>query len=618
MTKSKNITKYACIGKALRLIWNMDRRLLIDTVLIAVLDAALPYIGILLSAYVLDGLQQGMEMKQLILTAAAAVGGIFLLTVSKAYLNKCQKVHTEACTKKYDTLMSMKTIEMDFPLLDSPTVNEIRERIKNDNNWGAGLYSLIWQLPLLVGSLVSCLLSIALAFPLFLQPGIFSDITVWILLGVFAGVIAFHTRYVVKKNQEFWDLLTGKPKKKTNKKTSYAGFFTYGNQDYHHGKDIRIYNVKPLIQSKIDDETPKHLDWLQKVTRNQSKVGFSSGFSAGILQTFAYIFVVLRAAAGALSVGAVVKYAGIIYQFSQSISNLFEIADEYRRSAERQMSTLEYLDIKDVMKKGTLPIEKRGFCDGGDKNYLIEFKDVSFRYPSAENWALRHINMKFHIGERMAVVGMNGSGKTTFIKLLCRLYDPTEGTILLNGIDIRKYNYEEYMSIFSVVFQDFSLFSFRLGQNVAASVDYDRKKAKKCLKQAGFGERLSSLPKGLDTCLYKDFEEDGVEVSGGEAQKIAIARALYKDAPFIVLDEPTAALDPIAEAEIYSGFNEIVGDKTAIYISHRLSSCRFCDEIAVFDNGTIVQRGSHEELVKSNGKYHDLWYAQAQYYAEKN
>ena len=240
---------------------------------------------------------------------------------------------------------------------------------------------------------------------------------------------------------------------------------------------------------------------------------------------------------------------------------------------------------------------------------------MSFKYPASEEYALRLVSVKFHVGERLAVVGLNGSGKTTFIKLLCRLYDPTEGEILLNGIDIKKYDYDEYMSIFSVVFQDFKLFSFSLGQNVAASVKYDRERVKACLEKAGFGARLQEMPEGLDTCLYKDFEERGVEISGGEAQKIALARALYKDAPFIVLDEPTAALDPVAEYEVYFKFNEIVGNKTAIYISHRLSSCRFCDEIAVFDNGKIVQQGNHEELIADeNGKYHELWYAQAQYY----
>ena len=248
----------------------------------------------------------------------------------------------------------------------------------------------------------------------------------------------------------------------------------------------------------------------------------------------------------------------------------------------------------------------------------MEYKDVSFKYPGSDLWALRHVNMKFKVGKRLAIVGENGSGKTTFIKLLCRLYDPQEGQILLNGIDIRKYRYDDYMNIFSVVFQDFQLISQPLGNNVAGSMEYDRDRVCKALIDAGFGDRLATMEKGLDTMLYKDLSEDGVDVSGGEAQKIAIARALYKDAPFIILDEPTAALDPIAEAEIYSKFNDIAGDKTAIYISHRLSSCKFCDEIAVFHDGAVIQHGTHAVLLEDTaGKYYELWNAQAQYYTKK-
>ncbi|MBS5418759.1 MAG: ABC transporter ATP-binding protein [Roseburia sp.] len=229
---------------------------------------------------------------------------------------------------------------------------------------------------------------------------------------------------------------------------------------------------------------------------------------------------------------------------------------------------------------------------------------------------LDHVNLKFRIGEKLAIVGENGSGKSTFIKLLCRLYDPTEGEILLNGINIKKYKYKEYMSVFSVVFQDFKLFALPLGQNVAASTEYDADKVQECLKLAGFDVHSDRMKKGLDTWLYKDCDADGVNISGGEEQKIALARALYQNAAFLILDEPTAALDPIAEAEVYSSFNEIVGDRTAVYISHRLSSCRFCDEIVVFDQGRIVQQGTHEELVEqTNCKYYELWSAQAKYYA---
>ena len=216
----------------------------------------------------------------------------------------------------------------------------------------------------------------------------------------------------------------------------------------------------------------------------------------------------------------------------------------------------------------------------------------------------------------MALVGKNGSGKSTLVKLLTRLYDPTEGEITLNGIDIRKYKYEDYMDLFSVVFQDSKLFSFSLAENVAADTEYDEKRVTDCVNRSGLTDRLSEMENGIKTCLYKDFDEHGVEISGGEAQKLCLARAIYKGSPFIVLDEPTAALDPISEHDIYTKFNSIVGTRTAIYISHRLSSCCFCDDITVLDGGRIVERGSHDKLLDDKGAYFELWSAQAEYYRD--
>ncbi len=325
-----------------------------------------------------------------------------------------------------------------------------------------------------------------------------------------------------------------------------------------------------------------------------------------------YLFVCLKAWAGAFGIGSVTQYIASVTKAASGLSELIETAGTMKINAPFLEKTFEYLDIPNLMYQGSLTVEKRR-----DRDYEVEFRNVSFQYPGSVDYALKNVNIKFRIGERLAVVGRNGSGKTTFIKLLCRLYDPTEGEILLNGINIRKYNYLDYMSVFSVVFQDFKLFAFPLGQNVAAKSSYDKERVENSLQKAGFGERLSDMPDGLETYLYKEFSEKGVDISGGEAQKIALARSLYKDSPFIILDEPTAALDPVAEADMYTRFNEVAEDKTVIYISHRLSSCQFCDEIAVFENGEIVQKGSHKELVEDkNGKYYELWQAQAQYYTE--
>ena len=323
----------------------------------------------------------------------------------------------------------------------------------------------------------------------------------------------------------------------------------------------------------------------------------------------AYAFVGLKAMAGLITVGAVSMQVGAITAFAGAVSQGIELLGRLDLHRKYMKEFAAFLDTPSEKYNGTLPVEKRN-----DGDYDLEFRDVSFRYPNQEQWSLRHVTCVLPKGQKLAIVGPNGAGKTTFIKLLCRLYDPTEGEILLNGIDIRKYDYGEYLSLLSVVFQDFKLFSMKLGENVAAGVDYDPRRVWDCLEKSGMRERVEEMPDKLDTGLYQQ-KEDGVELSGGEGQKLAIARALYKDAPVVILDEPTAALDPVSEYEIYSRFGQMVEGKTSVYISHRMSSCRFCDLVYVFDNGSIVQTGAHEELLaRQEGLYARLWKAQAQYY----
>lgn len=593
------------IADSLKMMWALDRAVFLTSIAISMIDACIPFVGILLSAYVLDQLTAGTrDIWVLILTAVIAVGGVFFLTGASAYLKKIKEVHTELCVRRFDMKMCERTLTMDYELLDSPKVNDIRARIRNDNSWGAGFYSMIGMLPWLLSSAIGLLASIAILIPLFLDANLFDDPLALALLGLFLAVVAGNGWFTSANKKKSYAFLN----QYSNEK-SFFGHFLWGSIDYRSGKDIRIYDAKPLIEGYIDRDPP-YRNYMLPLVRLSAVGGFANGLSSGLLMTLSYLFVALRAISGAFGAGAVVKYAATIYRFSSALNDTIAAFTEYSVAAARQQSTMEYMNVPNVLYKGTLPVEKRR-----DNEYEIEFRNVSFQYPGSDACALRNLNLRLRIGERLAVVGMNGSGKTTMIKLLCRLYDPTEGEITLNGIDIKKYRYDEYMSLFSVVFQDFKLFSFPLGQNVATSVEPDGNKVVDCLDQAGLSARLSAMPKGLETPLNQDFEEDGVEISGGEAQKIALARALYKDAPFIVLDEPTAALDPVAEFEVYSKFNEIVGDRTAVYISHRLSSCRFCDRIAVFDEGALVQTGSHEVLLSDEGgRYFALWNAQARYY----
>jgi len=280
-----------------------------------------------------------------------------------------------------------------------------------------------------------------------------------------------------------------------------------------------------------------------------------------------------------------------------------DLTDDYRT----------FMDLKEEEAEDYLDISVLG------DTYSFEFKNVSFRYDGAKRDTISNLNLSFPAGQKLAIVGLNGAGKTTFIKLLLRLYDVTQGDILVNGISIYRFRREEYFRLFAPVFQDVVLFAFPLSQNVSMDMpeDTDKEKAENCLVAAGLSEKLKSLEKGIDTEILKILHDDGVDLSGGEKQKLALARALYKDAPVIVLDEPTAALDALAEYELYRNFDKIIGGKSAIYISHRLSSTRFCDKIAMFSEGRIVEYGSHEELLKKGGEYATLFGVQAQYYEEK-
>lgn len=440
-----------------------------------------------------------------------------------------------------------------------------------------------------------------------------------------------HIKYDKKKNyllHNYWDEL---PEEEWESAPTMGWNFTEEGMQTRSGKDIRIYGSHRLMQKYVldNEDAPYNVRWRKAVGVCSGVTSFCYVVAGYVIEGASYVLMAVLAAGGAVSLGNVVKYAGCLRNLFGELDKVIKRTPSLFMAARRNMSTLDLAALDDDMYKGKLPVEKRS-----DGQYSIEFRNVSFKYPGREEYALKDFNLKLNIGERLAIVGMNGSGKTTMIKLLCRLYDPDEGEILLNGVDIRKFRQDQYSMLFSVVFQDFQLFDFEIGENVAASSDYDREKARNCLEAAGFGERLKALEttgdgkqreasetgsaengrRALDTYIRKGYG-DGIDISGGEAQKVAIARAIYKDAPFILLDEPTAALDPISEYEIYSGFDKIIGDKTAIYISHRLSSCKFCERIAVFHEGRLIQTGSHGELLKDkDGKYYEMWEAQAQYY----
>ena len=586
----------------------------------SILSAITPYVTVFFSAQILKELATLRREENLWQWVIAGVLCVGIAAIAKAMLFRRYNSLLNDLYGRKEILFIHKMFSLDFSELDKQENHDLRAQIQQNENWSSwGLMRVEEAYIGAVSSVIGLLSGIALTVSLFTSPvpesagwlTVLNNPVFILVLAAMMIVVSILAGNLSAKSMRCW--------------SDFAEEATFGNRLFGHfgfigtdkerSVDIRMNNQQRLVRAYWKTNSSFGVDGpFGKAAMGKMGVYASLGVCITTLITgFIYVFTCLKAWGGAFDVGSITQYVGAATAMVTNVFALTDLLGIMKTNAPYLEKTFEFLDIPNSMYQGSLTTEKRA-----DRQYEVEFKDVSFKYPGAETWALRHVNIKFKVGKRLAIVGENGSGKTTFIKLLCRLYDPQEGQILLNGIDIRKYRYDDYMNIFSIVFQDFQLICQPLGNNVAGSMDYDRDRVEKALIDAGFGDRLASLEKGLDTYIYKNLTEDGVDVSGGEAQKIAIARALYKNAPFIILDEPTAALDPIAEAEIYSKFNDIAGDKTAIYISHRLSSCKFCDEIAVFHDGGVIQRGSHAELVAdTNGKYHELWNAQAQYYTEK-
>ena len=588
---------------------------ILSSSLSAVFEAAVPFVNLWFSARILNelaGARDAGRLTALVLwTVSLNLAALLAQKALTRWAAYCQASNFTDIKKIYsDKMLSMNYRDAE----DTAVQRKYNDINGHHTGMGFGFGTMIQALPEIIKGAIQIGISAALAFALFaarVPPGSpyeWLD-SPWVKAATLLLLLAMFLL------APYLSILGGKVWRKASQENSWRnrfhGFYFYSMiQGGGTAKDIRMYGQKKIIQRQL--EGYDELRVFTPYARYDAKLSTLGTAVSCLCNGMVYLYAALKALSGAFGVGDIVLYAGAITQFGSGLSSALCAAGQLINNNPFLDKVFQFLDIPNAMYQGSLTTEKRT-----DHKYELEFRNVSFKYPSSGAYALRNVSLKFNVGQRLAIVGQNGSGKTTFIKLLCRLYDPDEGEILLNGIDIKKYNYDEYMAIYSVVFQDFGLLPQPLGQNVASRVDIDGGKVVKTLENAGFGERLSALPNGTDTYVFKNFEGDGVEVSGGEAQKIALARALYKDAPFIILDEPTAALDPIAEFEVYSKMNEIVGDKTAVFISHRLSSCRFCNDIAVFHEGRVIQRGGHDELVADEGgKYYELWNAQAQYYTD--
>ena len=598
--------------RVVRIIHQLDKLAIPIEFLRALTTVGIPYLNIAFLGVVLNQLQQHATFRQVILLIGGFLLARYLLQLASNWFAKLAEDHETGVNRRLDRATTEKLLTVSYTTLQDPNMRNQYAGAVEGKAFSGGITSLMkdglqdfFSLVIAIGFAVATLINLTQAtnhaatwfndarYPLL--------IIALLLFPIIVGSWSVHHSNQIQQ-QLIRKILP------SNRQFTYFSNFTQ-NMDNH--QVIRLYQASALVMKNERDSNHRFMNQLQSGYWKIAKFGHWPNVAIALSVIGLYILVGAKALMGVLAIGSVMIAVGyfqqlmtVAYQFLQQVAMYVNMIDYLQ-------FYVDFLNLPDHDQSGTLPVEKRN-----DNEFAIQFHDVSFKYPGSDQWALRHVNLTLNIGERLALVGRNGSGKTTLIKLLVRLFKPTEGIITLNDIDIQKYDENEYRSLLGVVFQDFRLFAYSIAENVAATAHPDRERVWKALKVADVADRVKRMPKTIDTPITTALSDDGVTVSSGEAQKIAIARAWYKDAPIMILDEPTAALDPISEYEIYQRFDELIEGKTAIYVSHRMSSTRFSQRIVVLDHGKIVQDGTHNSLMAEPGIYRDLFNAQAQYYTE--
>lgn len=602
--------KMKSVFSAFKEMHRLEKRLVPISVVVAIVMAVMPFVNIWFTSKIIDLLDMGAGMKELFLYIGLAVGINLVLFFLNYFLGDMYFMYRSLMYNKELQSIASKLFKIEYQKLEDGDFKEIvHKHSEAQDRVFSSFVQFSWMLRDFISGAITLVISIIIIIPLFKvgftrTGNTYFEKPVFLLtiFGAIAVMVVIILIVALRMNKMWF-----KASDEYSRLDRIFYYFINMFSDYNTGKEIRLYKEQSLIECAATDKILTDGEKiLKKASMNSAKSSSFVALLGAIVGFGIYLFIGVKGLYGLFGIGSLVLYCG---SFMQIINGIMKMAATFGKTEEMVPLVNYYFEImntKDEMTYGDKELDS-------DK-FEIEFKNVSFRYPGAENDSLKNINLKINDGEHLAVVGRNGSGKTTFIKLMCRLYDATEGEILINGINIKEYTKQSTMKLYSVVFQDFKIFSTTLAQNISADEAYNSEKLFTSLDKANIKDRVLKMENKENTYLYKDLDKAGVEISGGEAQKLALARALYKDAPVVILDEPTAALDPIAEDEIYSRFNSFVENKTAIYISHRLSSCAFCSRIAVFDKQQIIETGNHQELIKLNGIYSKLWYAQSSNY----
>lgn len=571
--------------------WKYDKLYIIWSFLNQIIGSVFPLVSVLFSKFIIDELIGEKRINRILIYVTITILSTLIVEAFSSYFNRNIFVRRCRVNAEFDSVLHEKLCECDYENLENPQFLNLKRRAEKFLycDWHGFGYLLDCALSI-IGKFITLLGSIAVLFSL----------DTWL---IFIFLLISLTEAMVEKRaqKQAWEL-------SDQISSDQRGWKYFSNifEDFAYGKEIRLNVMGSILLQKERDFFSRVIDNLGKQNQFFIGSGIVKALLGAIRQIVAYGFLVFEMLAQNISIGSFTMYVSTIMMFTSALTGLMTGFSEINLYDYYFDDLEEYVSVPRKLRCGTRKVE--------NKSHEIEFCHVSYKYPGSNAFALKDVCIRISEGQRVMIVGENGAGKTTFVKLLIRLYEPTEGRILLDGIDIKEFEYDQYMELFSTVFQDFKLFPLSIMENVALGYKQDYGRVEKIFSTLGMKEKLDTLPKRLDTEIFRIFDEQGFEPSGGEGQKIALARAIYKDAEFIILDEPTSALDPRAEFELYQCFTNLIEGKTAVFISHRLGSAKLCDRIVVFDHGKVVEDGMHDTLVKANGKYAELFSLQADYY----
>lgn len=568
-------------------------------ILSILINAISPFVNIILPKYVIDELLGDRDLKYIVSIIIVIVVSNFIFNTIKDVIRETLGKYADSFERYFKVKMGYKAMDMDFEHTEDPTVLEQVTKAQTGMDWYSGG----------INGLTNCFVPIVSS--VITLCGVIYLLATGSMVILYISIISVIIRSFITSKT---NAINVKYFKKLVSINRGFGYIFWQLSNFRFGKDVRLYGATDMMLQKADTYNDISTSKWREQSRETLTLYEADVCINTISTSLSYLYLGLLMVRKYITIGDFNMLTNAGSTFGDSLRTIIWNIQEIHKKSTFMQEYIVFMNYQNKLVKGNKEIPKDG-------PYEFKLVNVGFKYPRQEQFVLKHVNLTLSNREHLSIVGLNGAGKTTLIKLLCRLYEVTEGEILLNGVNIKEYDYDQYMNLFSVVFQDFKLFAFSINENVILNsnlVEQDTlamNELNSLYNLCGLDEKLSSLKEGANTLLYKEFDDKGIEPSGGEAQKISIARALYKNAPIVILDEPTAALDPVAEYEIYQHFDHLVGGKIAVYISHRLSSCKFCDKIAVFSKDTIAEYGTHDELLKiKNGIYAEMFTAQAMYY----